>query len=356
MFEKKLEEILKQFDDLNRKLSEPDILADPQRYRDYAKAQSDLAPLAERIKRYKEVVKESHDTEELIAAETEAEMADFFRAELDSLEGRKSGLEQEIKDLIVTKDPMDEKDIIVEIRAGAGGDEASLFAGDLYKMYMKFAEAKGFATQMMNSSASDLGGFKEIILEVKGRGSYSEFKFESGVHRVQRIPVTESGGRIHTSTATVAVLPEVEDVEVSISPNDLKIDTFRSSGPGGQHVNVTDSAVRITHLPTGMVVSCQQERSQLQNRDRALKILRARLAEKLQRERQEEVAEARRLQVGSGDRSERIRTYNFPQNRVTDHRISLTLHNLDAVLEGELDSLVEALAAADRAERLKKIT
>jgi len=253
------------------------------------------------------------------------------------------------------KDPNDEKNTIVEIRAGAGGQEASLFAGDLYRMYAKYAEKQKWKTEVMSSSPSDLGGFKEIIFEVKGNRVYSKLKYESGVHRVQRVPVTESGGRIHTSTSTVAVLPEAEEVEVKINPSDLRVDIFRSSGPGGQSVNTTDSAVRITHVSTGIVVSCQEERSQLQNRERALRILRARIYERALSQQQAQVAEARRSQVGTGDRSERIRTYNFPQGRVTDHRIKFTTHNLTSILEGNLDEVVEALVAADRASRLEEV-
>lgn len=356
MFQERIKEIEEQFEELNRRLTEPEVLADPQKYREYAKAQAALAPVATKIKDFQKTLHDLAETRELLEGESETEMQDFLRSELNSLDDKRNELEDEIKNLLVATDPLDERDIIVEVRAGAGGDEASLFAGDLYKMYQRFAERHGLSTQILSASPSDLGGFKEIIFEVKGKGSYSRLKFESGVHRVQRIPVTESGGRIHTSTATVAVLPEVEEVEVDIKPGDVKIDTFRSSGPGGQHVNVTDSAVRLTHSPTGLVVSCQGERSQLQNRERAMKILRARLAEKVQQEQQEELAETRRLQVGSGDRSERIRTYNFPQNRVTDHRIGLTLHNLEKILEGEIDALVESLAAEDRAVRMKKIT
>jgi peptide chain release factor 1 len=282
-------------------------------------------------------------------------MQEFLRTELRAMGEEKESIEEEIKFLLVAKDPNDEKDIIVEIRAGAGGDEASLFAGDLYRMYTRYAESHGWRTQLLSSSPSDMGGFKEVIFEVKGDGAYSRLKFESGVHRVQRIPVTESGGRIHTSTVTVAVLPEAEEIEVEINPNDVKVDVFRSSGPGGQSVNTTDSAVRVTHLPTGMVVSCQDEKSQIQNRERAMTILRARLYEKLMEEQQAELAATRRLQVGTGDRSERIRTYNFPQGRVTDHRISFTIHNLPAVIEGDIDELIDALTAADKAEKLKQV-
>lgn len=351
----KLDAIEKKYDELTQKLADPAVIAEQAKYREYARHLSELEPLVRDIKKYRGILVSVTEVEEMLREGPEPEMEQYLRGELQELNTQREETEEEIRSKLITKDPNDQKNIIVEIRAGAGGDEASLFAADLYRMYTKYAESRGWSTQMMSSSPSDLGGFKEIIFEVKGRGAYSRLKYESGVHRVQRIPVTEAGGRIHTSTATVAVLPEAEEVEVEISPNDLRVDIFRSSGPGGQSVNTTDSAVRITHVPTGIVVQCQEERSQLQNRERALKILRARLYERLQAEQQAEVAQARRMQIGSADRSERIRTYNFPQGRVTDHRIGLTLHKLDSVLEGEIDDLVEALAAADRAEKLKLV-
>ncbi len=257
--------------------------------------------------------------------------------------------------MLLPRDPLDDKNVIMEIRAGTGGEEAGLFAGELYRMYTRYAESRRWKVESLSSNPSDLGGFKEIIFEVKGKGAYSRLKYESGVHRVQRIPVTESGGRIHTSAATVAVLPEAEDVEVEIGPNDLKVDVYRSTGPGGQSVNTTDSAVRVTHVPTGLVVSCQDEKSQLQNKEKALRILRARLLKNEQDRQQREQAETRRSQVGSGDRSERIRTYNYPQGRMTDHRIGLTLYRLDTILEGDIDEIIESLAAYDRAERLRQM-
>jgi peptide chain release factor 1 len=354
MFEK-LKEIEERYKEVTEKLSDPAVLADPAKYREYAKVHARIMPLAEKIKEYREVEKSLQEAQGMLKEEKDQEMLEFLRSEIETLKERQRALEQEIKELLIVKDPNDEKDIIVEIRAGAGGEEASLFAADLFRMYTRYAESKGWSTQVLSSSPSDMGGFKEIIFEVRGEGAYSRLKYESGVHRVQRIPVTESGGRIHTSTATVAVLPEADEIEVKINPKEIRVDIFRSSGPGGQSVNTTDSAVRITHLPTGIVVSCQEERSQLQNRERAMRILRARLYERLVTEQREELAEARRLQVGTGDRSERIRTYNFPQNRVTDHRISLTLHNLSSILEGELDQLIDALAEADRAEKLKQV-
>ncbi len=351
---KKLDKIEKNFNELTKNMADPEVLADHQKYQELARAHSELSKLAGKIQDFKRTIKEAEEAKEMLKEETDTEMEQFLHNEINRLEKEKATLEEDIKEMLLPKDPHDEKNIIMEIRAGTGGEEASLFAADLFRMYSKFAEDQGWATQILSSSPSGMGGFKEIILDVSGKGAYGRLKYESGVHRVQRVPVTESSGRIHTSAATVAVLPEAEDVEVEINPNDLRIDIFRSSGPGGQSVNTTDSAVRITHLPTGIVVSCQEERSQLQNKERALKIVRARLYEQLQREQQEELAEARRLQVGTGDRSERIRTYNFPQGRVTDHRISLTLHNLGSILEGDLQGLIEALAVANRAKELEQ--
>jgi len=351
---KKLDEIEKKYGELTKNLADPEVLADHQKYQKLAQTHSELSKLVEKIRDFKKTVKEAEEAKEMLKEEIDAEMEQFLHNEVSRSEKEKATLEEDIKEMLLSKDPHDEKNIIMEIRAGTGGEEASLFAADLFRMYSKYAEDQGWTTQILSSSPSGMGGFKEIIFDVNGKGAYSRLKYESGVHRVQRVPVTESSGRIHTSAATVAVLPEAEDVEAEINPNDLRIDIFRSSGPGGQSVNTTDSAVRITHLPTGMVVSCQEERSQLQNKERALKILRARLYEQLQREQQEELAEARRLQVGTGDRSERIRTYNFPQGRVTDHRISLTLHNLGSILQGDLQGLIEALAAANRVKELEQ--
>jgi len=351
----KLRDYLNRYNEIMERLSDPAVVSDQNKYRELAKAHAEMTPLVVQIRRLEELEEGIADANELLKTEKDHEMLEFIRSELRAMNDEKSKVEEEIKFLLVAKDPNDDKDIIVEIRAGAGGEEASLFAADLYRMYTRYAESHGWKTQLLSSSPSDMGGFKEVIFEVKGKGVYSRLKYESGVHRVQRIPVTESGGRIHTSTVTVAVLPEAEEVEVEIRPNDIKVDVFRSSGPGGQSVNTTDSAVRITHLPTGLVVSCQDEKSQLQNRERAMTILRARLYEKLLQEQQEELAATRKMQVGTGDRSERIRTYNFPQGRVTDHRINFTLYNLPAILEGEIDEIIDALAAADRAEKLKQV-
>lgn len=351
----KLDEIWAHYQELNDKLSDAEVLKNQEKYREYTKAHSELAPLAGKVDELRRVEAGISDAKELLQNESDQEMERFLRDELHKLMEEKERLEDEIRLMMLPSDPNDEKNILVEIRAGAGGQEASIFAGDLYRLYTKYAESRKWKAEVMSSSHSEMGGFKEIIFEIRGRGAYSRLKYESGVHRVQRIPVTESGGRIHTSTATVAVLPEAEDVEVEINPGDLRIDIFRSSGPGGQSVNTTDSAVRMTHVPTGIVVSCQDEKSQLQNKEKALRILRARLYDKLLSEQQSELASARRLQIGTGDRSERIRTYNYPQGRLTDHRIGLTIYNLDAVLQGEIDEIIDSLAAADKAERLKEV-
>lgn len=351
----RLSEIENRYNELEQKLSDPQIVSDLKKYRECTKAHAELAELVDKIRQHRSILANIEVAHDMLRENHDLETEHYLQEELNSFHKQRDKLENQLKQMLIPKDPNDEKDIIMEIRAGAGGQEASLFAADLYKMYLRFTEKQKWVTQVMSSSPSDLGGFKEIIFEVKGRRAYSRLKYESGVHRVQRIPATEAGGRIHTSTATVAVLPEVEEVEVEIDPSDLRIDVFRSSGPGGQSVNTTDSAVRISHLPSGIVAQCQEERSQLQNRDRALKILRARLYERFLGEQRAEVAQARKLQIGTGDRSERIRTYNFPQGRVTDHRIGLTLHKLDAILQGDLDEVIESLATADRAEKLKEV-
>jgi peptide chain release factor 1 len=333
MFEK-LEELEKKYEELNKDLSDPKIIANQSKFQECAKMHSDISKAVLKYKEYKGIIKEIEENSKLFLEEKDVEFKKLIDEELEKLKEKKSNLEIELKELIFPKDPHDKKNCIVEIRAGAGGDEAALFGGDLFRMYSRFAENNGWKTEAMSSSPTGIGGFKEIIFSIIGKEVYGKLKHESGVHRVQRVPVTESSGRIHTSTVTVAILPEAEEVELEISTNDLKIDRFRSTGPGGQSVNTTDSAIRITHIPTGMVVTCQDEKSQHKNKDKALKILRARLLDMAEREKHEELAKKRKSQVGTGDRSERIRTYNFPQNRITDHRIGLNLHNLEEVLEG----------------------
>ena len=317
-----------------------------------AKERAEISKLVETYRSYKRVQEEISESRALLA-EGDEEIRTLAKAEIQALQDRAAALEQELKILLLPKDPRDHKNVLLEIRAGAGGEEAALFVADLFRMYSKFAERNHWRVEIMSQNATGLGGFKEIIAMVEGRGAFSRLKYESGVHRVQRVPVTEASGRIHTSTVTVAVLPEADEIDIEINPNDLRIDVFRSSGPGGQSVNTTDSAVRITHLPTGMVVTCQDEKSQHKNKAKALKVLRARLLEQAQAEQHDEISQERRSQVGTGDRSERIRTYNFPQNRVTDHRLNLTLYRLDRILEGELDEIIDALHANYQAEALK---
>lgn len=352
--QEKLEVIEQRYKELEQLLSDPNVMDNRDEWLKMSREISEITPIVELFWRLKSVEKELTDAQEMLKDSKEEEMSDFLRAEVESLSSEKDNIEADLKEQLLPKDPYDDKNVFIEIRAGTGGDEAALFAADLLKMYTRFAEQKNYKTDIVDSHPTNIGGFKEVILGVEGKGAYSNLKFESGVHRVQRIPSTESGGRIHTSAATVAVLPEVEDVEVEINPQDLRVDTFCATGPGGQSVNTTQSAVRITHLPTNVVVSCQDEKSQLQNKEKAMRILRSRLLDKFISEQTAEQAEARKTMVGSGDRSERIRTYNFPQNRVTDHRINLTLHKLDLVLAGELDEIIEELIADERAEKLKE--
>ena len=346
---KKLEELEKKYEELNKTLSDPNIMANQSKFQECAKMHSDISKAVLKYKQYKGTIKEIEENSKYYLEEKDVEFKKLINEELEKLKEKKLNLEIELKEILFPKDPYDKKNCIVEIRAGAGGDEAALFAGDLFRMYSRFAENNGWNTEVMSSNPTGIGGFKELIFSITGKDIYGKLKYESGVHRVQRVPVTESSGRIHTSTVTVAILPEAEEVELEISPNDLKIDRFRSTGPGGQSVNTTDSAIRITHIPTGMVVTCQDEKSQHKNKDKALKILRARLFDMAEREKHEKLALKRKSQVGTGDRSERIRTYNFPQNRITDHRIGLNLHNLEEVLEGNLKDLVDNLS-----EKLKK--
>jgi peptide chain release factor 1 len=336
-------------------ISSPDISSDPEKLKEYGKKISEIEDIIHIAKPYKETLRAISDTQEMIKEEEDAEMRQYLEEELKKSLTICQNYEKKIMVFLTPKDPNDNKNIIVEMRAGAGGDEAAIFAGNLYRMYTMYAESKKWAHKVLSSNTLGIGGFKEIIFEIIGKGAFGIMKYESGVHRVQRIPVTESGGRIHTSTATVAVLPEAEDVEVELDMNDLRIDVFRSSGPGGQSVNTTDSAVRITHIPTGITISCQDEKSQLQNKERALKILRARLLEIEQQKQSDEQTKNRKMQIGTGDRSERIRTYNYPQNRVTDHRINLTLYKLTEILEGNLDELIEALKDEDEQKKLQQV-
>ena len=346
------EETLGRYNALTKELSDPDIFSDQRRYREVAKEHARLRRGAELCQALLDAVAEMREARELVPTAETAEEREFFAAEAQAAEERAEELAEKIRAEIIDRDPNDDKDVIIEIRAGAGGDEAALFAGELHDMYTRYADRLGFKHRTLASSPAEVGGYREVTVEIEGDGAYSVFKHEGGTHRVQRVPKTESQGRIHTSTATVAVLPEAEDVEVEINPGDLEIDVYRSSGPGGQSVNTTDSAVRITHKPTGLVVTCQNEKSQLQNKEQALRILRSRLLEREMRERREQEGAMRLAQVGSGDRSAKVRTYNFPQGRITDHRVGVTSHNLEAVLNGELDEFTQALAAKERADKL----
>ena len=350
MFEK-LEELYKKYMELTELISDPNVIADQESWKKYMKEQSSMKDVVDKYLEYKNVVKNMDDAKEMME---DPDLKDMASEEYYALKEKLPQLEEELKILLLPKDENDDNNVIIEIRAGAGGEEAALFAYNLYRMYTMYAELKRWQVEIIDSNETEIGGIKEISFMLKGKGAYSRLKFESGVHRVQRVPETEASGRIHTSTATVAVLPEVEDVEVEINPNDLRIDTYRSSGAGGQHVNKTSSAIRITHIPTGIVVACQNERSQLQNKETAMKMLRSKLYEKQLEERDSEIINKRRLQVGSGARSEKIRTYNYPQSRVTDHRINYTIYQLETFMNGDIEEMIEALIAADRADRLKE--
>lgn len=349
----KLAQLENRYEELERLLADPEVATDYNRLRQYARERADIAELVETYRSAKKVQEELEKTRSMLDDDLDEDMRDLVKQEIERLEAQEDELQQKLRLLLLPKDPNDERNVIMEIRAGTGGEEAALFAADLYRMYVRYAEAHGWKTELLSANVTGIGGFKEVIFEVQGKGAYSRLKHESGVHRVQRVPVTEASGRIHTSTATVAVLPEADEVDVDINPEDLRIEVFRSSGHGGQSVNTTDSAVRITHLPTGIVVSCQDERSQLQNKMRALSILRARLYDMERRALEEKVDAERRSQVGTGERSEKVRTYNFPQNRVTDHRINFSSYRLEEVLAGELDEFIEQLIAAEQAERLR---
>lgn len=350
----KLQEVEARFDEISAKLYQPDIINDQELYTKLLKEQKTLSPVVEKWREYKSVNEQLEEAKSILSDHTaDSELKEMAQEELNEAKENIERINDELKILLLPRDPNDDKNVIVEIRGGAGGEEAALFSAALYRMYSMYADTKGWKTEIINANDTGLGGYKEICFMINGDGAYSRFKFESGVHRVQRVPETESQGRIHTSTVTVAVLPEAEDVEVDINPTDLQIDTYRASGAGGQHVNKTESAIRITHIPTGIIVECQDERSQFKNKEKAMKILRSKILEGKRAEQEQSIAADRRAQVGTGDRSERIRTYNYPQSRVTDHRIGLTLYRLEYILNGDLDEVIDALIMADRAEKLK---
>ncbi|WP_033664853.1 MULTISPECIES: peptide chain release factor 1 [Bacillus cereus group] len=349
----RLQAVEDRYEKLNELLSDPEIISDSNKLREYSKEQSDIQDTVEVYREYKDVREQLRDAKAMLEEKLDAEMRDMVKEEVSELEGQEKELSERLKILLVPKDPNDDKNVIVEVRGAAGGDEAALFAGDLYRMYSRYAEVQGWKTEIIEASYTELGGYKEIIFMINGKGAFAKLKFENGAHRVQRVPETESGGRIHTSTATVAVLPEAEEVEIDIHEKDVRVDTFASSGPGGQSVNTTMSAVRLTHLPTGVVVSCQDEKSQIKNKEKAMKVLRARVYDKFRQEAQAEYDQNRKQAVGTGDRSERIRTYNFPQNRVTDHRIGLTIQKLDQILQGKLDDFINALVMEDQAQKME---
>lgn len=350
-----LQAIKERYFQLQEQLGDPELVKDMSKFRKLNKDYKDMQPVVQAYETYTTVLGNIADSRQIIQNEKDAELKEMAREQLDQLEVEKENLEKEIRILLLPKDPEDEKDAILEIRAGTGGDEAALFAGDLYKMYQRFCDARGWQTEIININESEQGGYKEIVLEVRGENTYGILKYESGVHRVQRVPETESQGRIHTSAATVAVLPEAEEVDVQLNMNDVKVDTFRASGAGGQHVNKTESAIRLTHIPTGIVVECQEERSQMKNKDKAIKVLRTRIYEKELQAHNAKIASARKTLVSTGDRSAKIRTYNFPQGRVTDHRINLTLYNLPAILNGQINDLLEALQTAENAEKMQSL-
>ncbi|WP_455060464.1 peptide chain release factor 1 [Parvimonas micra] len=354
MFDK-LELLVEKFEELEKKIIDPEIMKDMNVWQKLAKEHGDMKPIVEKYREYSKHKKELEENKEMLKESLDDEMKELVKEEISELEDSIEKEEQDLKILLLPKDPNDEKNVFMEVRAGTGGDEAGLFAEDLLRMYRMFADKQRWKTEIMSISEQGVGGIKEVVFLVKGKGAYSKLKYESGVHRVQRVPATESSGRIHTSAATVAVLPEVEDVDVVINQNDLRIDVYRASGNGGQCVNTTDSAVRITHIPTGVVVTCQDEKSQLKNKDKAMKILKSRLYEKYQEEQNKDIADARKSQIGSGDRSERIRTYNFPQGRVTDHRINMTIYQLDSFLNGDISEMIDALITSDQAKKMLAI-
>ena len=351
MFDK-LDFILEKYEELSMKVSDPDVINNQPLWQKYIKEMGEMEPIVNKYKEYKKAKEEISEAKEMLDSGDE-ELKELAKMELSELEDKLPQMEEDLKILLLAKDPKDEKNVFLEIRAGTGGEEAALFAQDILRMYLRYAERRGWKTEIMDANDTGIGGIKEAIVLIKGKGAYSRLKYESGTHRVQRVPETESSGRIHTSAATVAVLPEVDDVEVEINPNDVRVDVYRSSGNGGQCVNTTDSAVRLTHIPTGLVVTCQDEKSQIKNKEKAFKVLRSRLYDLKLQEQNDEISAERRSQVGSGDRSERIRTYNFPQGRVTDHRIGMTLYKLDGFLDGEIDEIIDGLITSDQAEKMK---
>lgn len=355
MFEN-LKNAEQRYEEINQKLADPSIINNQEEYRKFLKEHSELEPIVLKYREYTKVRKDIEEAKELLKEKLDKDFHSMVMAEIEEGEEKLAKIETELKVLLLPKDPNDERSVIMEIRAGAGGEEAALFSAVLFRMYSRYAERNHWKMEILDSNPTELGGFKEIVFSIDAKGAYSRLKYESGVHRVQRVPTTESGGRIHTSTATVAVLPEADEVEVEINPADLEIDTFRAGGAGGQHINKTDSAIRITHKPTGIVVTCQDERSQHKNREKAMKVLRSKLYELAQREQEQELAQARKSQVGTGDRSERIRTYNYPQGRVTDHRIGLTIYRLEEFLDGDLDEVIDALITTDQAKKLAEGT
>lgn len=352
MFDK-LDFTVDKYEELAKKVSDPDIISDQPTWQKYMKEMGEMEPIVKAYKHYKDMKQELEDSKEIFEMEDDEELREMAREEIKELEAGIEKSQEELKILLLPKDPNDEKNVILEVRAGTGGDEAALFGGDLMRMYLRYAERRRWKTEIIDLNDTGIGGVKEAVIMIKGKGAYSRLKFESGVHRVQRVPETESSGRIHTSAASIAVLPEVDDVEVKIDPNDVRVDVYRASGNGGQCVNTTDSAVRLTHIPTGLVVTCQDEKSQIKNKDKAFKVLKARLYDLMLQEQNDKISAERRSQVGSGDRSERIRTYNFPQGRVTDHRINLTIYKLENFLDGDLDEIIDALITHDQAEKMK---
>ena len=352
MFDK-LDFILEKYEELSKKVSDPDVIAKQKEWQKLMKEMSDLEPIVKEYTAYKKAKEELEEAKEILDMEDDEELREMAREELKANEAAIEEYTENLKILLLPKDPNDDKNVILEIRAGTGGDEAALFGSDLLRMYLRYAERMRWKTELIESNETEIGGVKEVVLLVKGKGAYSRLKYESGVHRVQRVPETESGGRVHTSAASVAVMPEVDDVEVNLDPNDVRVDVYRASGNGGQCVNTTDSAVRLTHMPTGLVVTCQDEKSQIKNKEKAFKVLKSRLFDLMQQEQNDKIAAERKSQIGSGDRSERIRTYNFPQSRITDHRINLTLYKLDSFLDGDLDEVIDALITEDQAEKMR---